>query len=239
MKQYRYLVFGMSLLALASCAGQVSAHRDDYLNETIVYLTLEKSEVEAEYWFDLGRHSGATDDFSRHNTAAEWGITDKWMADGRATFVSEPGRGMTFDSGRLESRYRFSEEGVQPVDVAVSLEVNSEREPDGSRTTGLEPRLILSKDIGEKLNFTGNFSEEIPLDGEATAFLVAFGNRLNWTQLVRVGYELQYNDGSHAGSVIPQIWFAIRPAITLKLGYSARFDQEPDNFARAALEVEF
>lgn len=222
---------------LSLCPQQASAHRDDYLNETLVYLTLGQDELEAEYWFDRGWGLEDEGSFSRHNVALEWGITDHWMVDGRATAVSDDAT--TFDSARLETRYRFSEEGARPVDIAASFEVNTERELDGSTTVGIEPRLIVSKDFGERLNFTANFSEEIPLDSGSTAFLVALGGRINWTELVRVGSELQYNLDEHSGSVIPQLWLTFPRDVTLKMGYSLGVDQEPADFARIALEIEF
>jgi len=229
----------MLLLAVVLCPREGSAHRDDYTNETLVYLTLERGELEAEYWFDRGWQAGGGGDFSRHNTALEWGITDRWMVDGRVTVVSEGGQGTNFDSARLESRYRFMDEGVLPVDIALSFELNSEREPDGSTMVGIEPRVILSKDFGEKLNFTLNLAEEIPLDSESPAFEVAFGSRFNWTRLIRVGSEFQYNFHRHSGAVIPQLWFAFPRDVTVKIGYSAGVDREPDDFVRLALEVEF
>lgn len=232
-------IFGILLLTVVSCTREASAHRDDYLNETLVYLTLERAELEAEYWYDRGRRSGDDADFSRHNGALEWGITNRWMLDGRVTAISQEGQGTNFDSGRLESRYRFLDEGVFPVDIAGSFEVNSERESDGSTTVGIEPRLILSKDIGEKLNLTANLSEEIPLDSRSPAFLVAFGGRFNWTKLVRVGSEFQFNFDEDTGSVIPQLWLAVGQDATVKIGYSIGVDQEPDDFARVALEIEF
>jgi len=232
-------ILGMLLISVVLYTGEASAHRDDYLNETLVYRTLERSELEAEYWFDYGRQSGGHGNFSRHSTAFEWGITDSWMVEGRATVVSEEGQGTNFDSGRLESRYRFLNEGVLPVDIAASFEVNSERGSDGSTTVGIEPRLILSRDFGKKLNFTVNLSEEIPLDSESPEFLVAFGSRFNWTKLVRAGSEFQYNFDEHSGSVIPQLWLSFPRDVTVKIGYSIGVDQEPDDFVRAAIEVEF
>lgn len=232
-------ILGMLLISMVLSTREASAHRDDYLNETLVYLTLERSEIEAEYWFDHGRKSGGRGDFSRHNTALEWGITDRWMVDGRATVVSEDRQGTNFDSARLESRYRFLDEGVLPVDIAASFEVNSAREPDGSTTVGIEPRLILSRDFGEKLNLTANLSEEIPLDSGSPAFLAAFGSRFNWTKLVRVGSELQYNFDERSGQVVPQVWLAFPRDVTVKIGYSIGVDREPDDFFRVALEVEF
>lgn len=229
--------FGFPLLLLLLCTQRASAHRDDYINETLVYLTLERSELEAEYWLDRGWRSGDRNDFTRHNAALEWGLTDHWMVDGRVTAISDDKT--NFDSARLESRCRFGDEGTFPVDIAVSFEVNSERESDGSSNVGIEPRVILSKDFGEQLNVTGNLSEEILLDSGTSEFLFAIGGRLNLTNLVRVGSELQYNFDEHLGSAIPQMWFAFARDVTLKIGYSASIDREPDEFVRAALEIEF
>jgi len=231
----RARLLAILLLPLILCAREASAHRDDYLNETDVYLTLERGELETEYWLDRVWLPAA--EFNRHNAAVEWGITDHWMADARVTAISDGGT--NFDSARVESRYRFFDEGVRPVDVAVSLELNTEREPDGSRPVGIEPRLILSRDVGEKLNFTANLSEEIPLDSGTPAFLGAFGTRLNWNSLVRVGSEFQYNFAEHTGSVIPQLWLTFRQDVTIKIGYAVGIDREPEDFARVALEVEF
>lgn len=239
MTRSRVPILVMLLISVVLCTREASAHRDDYLNETLVYLTLERSELEAEYWFDHGRQSGGRGDFSRHNTALEWGITDSWMVDGRVTVFSEDGERTNFDSARVESRYRFLDEGVLPVDIAASFEVNSERESDGSTTVGIEPRVILSRDFGEKLNLTVNVSEEIPLDSQSHVFLFAFGSRFNWTKLVRVGSEFQYNFDKHSGSVIPQLWLAFPRDVTVKIGYSIGVDKEPDDFVRAAMEVEF
>lgn len=219
------------------CPRPARAHRDDYINETVVYLTLGQKELETEYWYDRGFPSGGGADFNRHNAAVEFGITNHWMVDGRVTAVSD--YDTRFDSGRFETRYRFFDEGDRPVDTAVSLEVNSERASDGSNHAGIEPRLILSKDFAEKGNLTVNAAEEIPLNSGTAAFLGAFGARYNWTELVRVGSELQYNFEENLGAVIPQVWLAFSERVTLKLGYSVGFDQQPYDFARTALEVEF
>jgi hypothetical protein len=237
MRQWSVQFLGMLMLSFVLCTERASAHRDDYINETVVYLTLARGEVEAEYWFDRGWPSNDRSDFTRHNAAIEWGITYHWMVDGRVTAVSD--EGTSFDSGRLESRYRFLDEGALPVDFAASLEVNAEREPDGQTALGIEPRVIVSKDFGEGLNLTTNFSEEVPLDSGTPAFRFTVGGRFDWTKLVRVGSEFQYIINSHSGSVIPQLGLSFPPDITVKIGYSIGIEREPDNFARAALEVEF
>lgn len=239
MDQHRMRAAALALVLLALFPATALAHRDDYLNETSVYLTLERSELELEYWFDAGSLAGGHD-FVRHNVATELGITDRWMVDARVTYLVPEGRRTRFDSWRLETRYRFSDEGVWPVDVAASMELNSEREREGAGDVGLEPRLVLSKDVTERLNLTVNLEGEIPLEeSEPASFLPAFGVRLNWGELVRIGSELQYDCRRHAGTAIPQVWFAFTPELILKLGYAARFDRETESYGRAALEVEF
>lgn len=235
----RARLLGMVLATIVLYAQDAIAHRNDYLYETLVYLTLEQNEVEAEYWFDYASQPSGSGHFFRHNAALEWGITDRWMADSRVTVGSEQGDGIKFDSARLESRYRFLEEGMLPVDVAASFEINEEREANGSTTVGIEPRLILSKDFEEKLNLTLNLSEEIPVDSGQSAFLTACGSRFNWSDTIQVGSEFQYNFASDSGAVIPQVWFAFSQGITLKAGYAIGIDQDVENVVRVVIEVEF
>jgi hypothetical protein len=80
------LVMGLSLLPVRTAL----AHREDYIDETLVFQTLEEHAVEPEYWFDYGTRPEA--DFTRHNVALEYGITDHLMIDGRAT-VDDPDSG--------------------------------------------------------------------------------------------------------------------------------------------------
>ena len=83
------------------------------------------------------------------------------MIDGRATGLDERRDGFHFDSSRLETRYRFFDEGMLPIDIAASGEINSNRDETGHQIVGIEPRLILSKQLG-KLNMTFNLSAEFP-----------------------------------------------------------------------------
>lgn len=214
------------------------AHREDYLDETLVYQTLERAEFEPEYWFDFGWQRDTDTDFMRHHLSAEYGITDHWMIDGRATMIKEEAERLRFDSARFETRYRFSEEGTHPVDIAISGEFNAERDEAGVDRLGIEPRLILSRDF-DKLNLTLNLSEEIPFDSRQPEFLIAAGFRYDATQLFRFGSELKYSPQEHEAAIIPQIWFALPHDITLKLGYSHGFDRNRESFLRFAIEAGF
>jgi len=235
-------VISLFLLASLLKCELAFAHRDDYLDETLVYLTLEKGEVEPEYWLDAGTRSEEGSDkkmqFLRHNLATEYGITDHWMIDGRFTLEAVRHEETVFQSGRFETRYRFFEEGEKPIDVAVSAEANTERDKENRQQPALEPRLILSKDF-EALNFTLNLPEEIFLRSGELAFVPSFGLRYNATEFLRLGAEVRYDTHAHEDSVVPQIWFAFPHEMTLKLGYSFGFNHNEEDFMRAALEAGF
>jgi len=226
------LAVGLSVLS----ARIALAHREDYIDETLVFQTVEEHAVEPEYWFDYGTRPEG--DFTRHNIALEYGITDHLMIDGRVT-VNDPDKSnANFDSARLETRCRFAEESDWPIDVALSGEANTRRLENGHYQYGLEPRLVLSKDFA-KLNFTLNVAEELPVNRGAPSAELASGARYNATKLFRFGSELKYDVHERAAAVIPQIWLAFPRDITFKAGYSKGFDQNREDFVRFVIEVEF
>jgi hypothetical protein len=234
----RFALLGIPFLLFWMTPQVTWAHRDDYIDETLVYLTLERHEVEPEYWFDFGHRSDRSLNFIRNNFALEFGITEHWMIDGRVTIVSEFGEGTDFESARLETRYRFLEEGTLPIDIALSAEINTEQSEEGSQEPGIEPRLILSRDFG-KLNLTLNLPLEILLRSGSVDFIPSFGFRYNLSRLLRLGAEFHYQVKDRFGSAIPQIWFALPHEVTLKLGFSFGFDRNPIDFGRMAIEVGF
>ena len=196
------------------------AHREDYIDETLVFQTVEEGAIEPEYWFDYGHRPEG--DFTRYNVALEYGITDHLMFDGRMTIDDPSNHSTNFDSGRFEMRHRFAAEGDWPVDLALSSEINMRRLDDGHYQYGIEPRLILSKDFS-KMNITLNVAEELPVNRGTPSVELASGARYDMTQLFRFGSELKYDVRNRSGAVIPQIWFVFPHEITLKAGFSAGF----------------
>ena len=222
-------------MALAS-ASPVLAHRDDYFDETLVYLTLARGEIEPEYWLDAARTDGAVR-LARHHFALEYGVTNHGMLDSRVTFTAAgPDRG-TLESGRFESRLRFLDEGALPVDLAASLEVNTRREADGSHAVALEPRLIASRDFRE-FNLTANLAEEVPTGGGEASFEPALAARYGSERFVRIAAELKYSSETRGGAFVPQVWFAFPHDLTLKLGVSRGLGRDHESFGRVALELE-
>jgi len=206
------------------------AHREDYIDETLVFATLDRGEIESQYWFDAG--SEDSDRFTRHDIALEYGITDHWMIDGRVSGLDEDG--FHLDSSRLETRYRFFDEGTLPIDIAVSGEVNTNRYAQGHQIVGIEPRLILSKDLG-KLNLTTNLAEEIPFTRHGPSFEVRGGCQFDATKFFRFGSELRYDTEERSVAVIPQIWLVFPHEVTFKVGYSYDFGGARERFVRVAL----
>src|SRR5262245_32178722 len=92
----RLLVIGLSLLS----ARMTLAHREDYIDETLVFQTVQQHAVEPEYWFDYGTRQGT--DFTRHHVALEYGITSHLMLDGRATLDDPNNNNANFDSARCK-----------------------------------------------------------------------------------------------------------------------------------------
>ncbi len=214
------------------------AHREDYIDETLVFLTLEKRAFEPEYWLDAGRETDARHNLTRHSIAAEYGITEHFMMDGRASVRRDPGEAGRFESARFEMRRRFGDEGDRPIDFAVSAEANVERDLAGDDHYGFEPRLIFSKDFA-RMNLTANTAFEIPLSKGTGSFGPAFGVRYDASEGFRFGGEVKYDTESSGGSAIPQVWIGVVQWLTLKLGASQGFAHNHENFLRAALEAEF
>ena len=228
----------MVILLLVPSVAQ--AHRDDYLDETFVYVTLGRHEVELEGWAEARR--GPDDRTTGWYTGAfEYGISSHWMADGAAQ-VLDGGEGLQFGRLRLETRARFAEEGRWPVDVAASAEYEHETRA----STGVEsediltPRLVLSRDISRDLNTTLNFDFPVGLSDEPeVTFAYALGVRYPAETAVRLGTELKGDPSEDTATVFPQVWFALPNELTLKFGTGIGLTSRTDRWvARAVAEIE-
>jgi hypothetical protein len=228
----------LAFLLLFLAAATADAHEEDYIDETLVFQTIEKGAIESGYWFDYGYRGDSDTYFQRHNLALEYGITDRLMMDSRVTLDHPENQNTNFDFGRLETRYRFADQGDWPIDIAISGEGNVGRLENGNYQYGVEPRLILSKDFS-KLNLTLNVAEELWANRGAPSVQLASGARYDLTQFFQFGSELKYDVHERGGSIIPQVWFAFPHNVTFKAGFSAGFDRNRENFARFVIQIEF
>ena len=83
----RGLVPGVIALLLWLAPVALFAHKDDYLGDTFVFVTLARRELELEYWID--RREGPVG--ARHTLGAEYGLTDHLMADLSARWFQRSG----------------------------------------------------------------------------------------------------------------------------------------------------
>jgi len=230
-----------ALIAALSLATPALAHRDDYIDETFVYQTLGGHEFELELWAET-REAPDHQTHGWYTAAFEFGVTPRWTLDGATQAVSRD-PGLDFGRLRFETRYRFAEEGVWPVDLAISAEYEHETHSatGGETEDVLTPRLVLSRDLQPELNTTLNLDFPIRLSGETDAtFAYALGVRYPAEGFLRGGVELKQQPSEHTATVFPQLWFALPHELTIKIGTGIGLTDETDRFVgRAVFEVEF
>lgn len=213
------------------------AHKDDYLGDTFVFVTLSRRELELEYWIDLRDDPRG----GLHTLGAEYGLTDHLMADLSGRWFQRSGGPFTFEQGFLELRYRFGEEGERFLDPAASIEYEIRRSTaDGATHRLLEPRIVLSRDL-HGWNVTVNFFYSYVIDApHRSAFEAAAGVRSPQLGRWSAGVEFRREKAiDEEALVIPQVWYRLSPEAYLKAGAGKNFAGEKDTFARVAIEIEF
>jgi hypothetical protein len=230
-------VFLLCILLLGFAQWQnACAHKDDYLGDTFVFVTLDHGEAEAEYWVDWRSDPKGF----LHTAGFEYGVTDHFMLDVSARYaapISGPDR---FETEFGELRYRFGDEGEHLVDVAASLEWENDRGTPGSTHRLLEPRLVLSKDFSD-WNATVNLVETIVLARSSRSALEgAAGIRSPNFGAWNFGVELQRERALETATrLLPQLWYRLSQATYIKAGLGYNLAGEHNHFVRVAIETEF
>lgn len=213
------------------------AHKDDYLTDTFVFVTLDRNEVELEYFLD-GYFSPRA---LGHRLGVEYGFSDHLMGDVAMSWMQYSGGPAVFNEGFLEMRYRFGEENQHVLDPAMSVEYRVERDrPDGGTRHLLEPRLVLNKDVGD-YNITLNLAYAIDVETPGkSAPEVALGLRSPAFGPFRAGLELRRELAiENVFSVIPQAWVRFSKDAYVKIGVGKNLAAGHESFVRVALEMEF
>jgi hypothetical protein len=228
----------VAALVLPACA---QANRDDYIDETFVYQTLDRGELEWEVWAET-RESPDRQTHAWYTTGLEYGVTERWTLDCAAQAVDRD-HGLEFGRLRAETRYRFVEAGVWPADIAVSGEY--EHESDAATAAEAEntftPRLVVSRDILPRLNTTLNLDLPIRLTGGSdVTFAYALGIAYPADAVARAGVELKQEPSEHTATLFPQLMFDLPHELTMKAGTGFGLTSETDRFVgRIAMELEF
>ena len=226
----------VTALLLAGACSPLHSHKDDYLGDTFVFVTLARHEFELEYWID-GRSEPRG---GMHTVGFEYGITDRFMADASLRWAQNSGGPFRFETGFLELRRRFGEEGAHFIDIAASLEYEVDNGEPGEEHRLLEPRLVLSRDF-HGWNATLNlFYAAVLDDSRRSAFEAAAGLRAPSWGRWNAGVEFQRQLAlENKTLLIPQLWYRVGKEGFLKAGVGRNFAGDRDSFVRFAVEFEF
>jgi len=220
----RKLLSGLVLVVCLFSSSLVWAHREDYLNKTFVYQTVEPKELELEYWAQYGSALTSPVRFVewQQTGVVEFGFTGHWMIEGSTTFRRAPGGRFHYLITKVESRFRLFEEGDKILDPAFSVEYSHSNE-NGKAEHIIEPTFVLSKDFS-RLNVTLDFSLAKALNtDEKVEAGYALASRYDFHRLLRIGLEAQGEfclNSPHY--IIPQVHLLLPHNITPKLGVGIR-----------------
>ncbi len=215
-----------------------AAHKDDYLDETFVYQTMEKGTISLEYrsrYLDRSR-DGLTGSYWNNNLSSEYGLTDSTMVESRLAWGT-PESNSQFNGGFAQIRHRFGDEGEYFIDPAIAFEYESERE-NGKLNNRLTTMLVLSKDIGD-FNMTFNYAQPFALNGGGTPRSQrSFGIRY---PRHGIRWSIEYKDlAVDKRYILPAVQFSFAHDASLKLGIGKGINARSPRFLIAGLvEVEF
>lgn len=218
------LLFVLVLFLFVLPTSLVWGHREDYLNKTFVYQTVEPKELELEYWVEYGSAFSSPTRLVKweQTLSAEFGVTSHWMAEGFTAFRRLRGERFSYLLTVVESRFRLFEEGEKILDPAFSLEYSHSNE-NGKSEHIIEPTFVLSKDFS-RLNFTLDFSlAKVVNSNEKVEAGYALASRYDFRHLLRVGFEAQGEFIPNSPHYfIPQVHLLLPDEITAKLGVGIR-----------------
>ncbi len=134
----------------ASSLGLAAAAQADRraFTRTYEYVTQAEDALELEYYLTQSQAdmSQASTRSIEQQVEIEYGLTNRWDISIYQVYSQPSGGGLYYSATKLRTRYRFSERGINPVDVLAYLELIR---PSLGSSWKLEPKLVLAKDIGK------------------------------------------------------------------------------------------
>jgi hypothetical protein len=228
---YQLRLWLLALLAVGTLASPAAA-RADYkaFAHVYPYFTQPEGGKEIEAWtsFETAELSHtATSTLIQQTFEVEYGITDHWDISFYFVLSQAPAESLVIDSYRFETRYRFAEKGVWPVDTEIYGEV--ERPADLNLPFELEGKLILAKDVHRfffQVNFVGEFKVvggaqfgyRLAFEGGA-GFEITHGFKLGIETILDHQRDSQSDPNTNAFYLGPSLalasssfWFVVTPA---------------------------
>ena len=241
---------GMGWLAIG--AGVAEAHGRDYL-VTQPYYTAKRGEFEVEVWTDFKMPK--LDDAGTYNFKqqyeVEYGVTNHFQVAAYEIVKWDRTDDFEVDAYKIETKYRFAEEGQWPVDVALYGEYENPNGRADTEPQELEGKLILSRDFGP-LNLTGNMILQKRLQsGHHVELSYALGASYPIAPTARVGLELTetlgdvqeefgFRRADHELYLVPGVYVNLTKDLRLLAGVAVGLTRGSDDVQfRSILEWEF
>ncbi|MBK9070525.1 MAG: hypothetical protein IPL79_05930 [Myxococcales bacterium] len=130
-----------------SLAASAQADRRAF-TRTYEYVTQAEDALELEYYLtqqqtDIQQASTRS---IEQQVEIEYGLTNRWDISIYQVYSQPSGGALSYSATKLRTRYRFSERGINPVDVLAYFELIR---PYAGSSWKLEPKLVLAKDVGK------------------------------------------------------------------------------------------
>lgn len=170
----------LAVVVLATVSGGCFADWRPYAY-SYSYMTAYEGEREIEVYTDYDNKNGSYN--LKNQVEFEYGINSNWMASIYGVFSGGSGKDYKYSQTKLQTRYRFGEQGQYIIDPAIYLEYKIST--DGS--TAVEFKEILSKDFGDH-NFTANIVFEKNLSKST-----------EWSKGYSFGFSKLFSSGIRAG----------------------------------------
>ena len=226
----------MILAVLVPSAAQ--AHKDDYLTDTFVFVTLDRNEIELEYFLD-GRFSPRA---LGHRLGVEYGVSDHLMGDVAASWLQYPGGPAVFSEGFLEARYRFGEENQHLLDPAAFYRV-PHREGSGGRRNAPPARASARAQQGLRRlqRHAESRLRDRPPEAERVRPRDRPGPPIAGFCSLRAGLEVRRELATeNVFNVIPQAWLRFSDDAYVKIGVGKNLAGGRESFVRVVLfKMEF
>jgi hypothetical protein len=238
----------VAVTALLATGGEARADLRSF-TQTYEYSTVPQGRTAVELWHTQGRLTWDRDTAQtiEHIVELEHGITDHWDIALYNVFAQTAGGGAVmaepyhYDETKLETRYRFADRGVWPVDTLVYLELSKDF---GQSIYEIEGKVIGARDFGE-LTVAANAIVEVQLGRQAAEtepeFAWALGATYHLTPKVRAGAETwgSVEEEELALSIGPALSLAAASNFWVTVTAGFGLTDEADAFsARAIIGIE-
>lgn len=237
--------------ALAAVPAQ--AHMRNYIFSQDYY-TAKQGEFEVELYNDYNLTDLDNDEThdSKHQIELEYGLTDRLQAAFYEVYTWDSARADEWqrDMWKAELKYRFSDAGQWPVDVALYTEYKAPNGSRNRRSDAWENKLILAKHLGpvhlvanliaeKEINTHSDWKFEYTV-GVSRAFTPRVTGFIEYKESLGGVDDVEWFAGNHSAQLLPGLAVSFTPHVRLLAGPAFGLTSPSDDVQfKSILEVEF